>query len=161
MVFPEPVPPPIKMVYPAATAFARKAAASLVRLPNSKSFFIVTGSWGNFRIVRTGPSRATGGMTAFTRSPPESLASTTGCRVLITRLHREAICPITSSSFSGEVKDFSQRLSRPSLSMNMRSQWFTIISVILSSSRSSSNTSIFLRDWKSSFFRSSKRVRER
>ena len=153
VVFPDPVPPPIKMVYPACTSFSKNCAASRLRLSISISFSMVIGSFGKRRIVNTGPSRATGAMTALTRSPFFSLASTMGCMVFITLLHRAAICWITSSSFSGEEKLLFQGKIRPPRSIKTRFQPFTIISVILSSSRSSSKISIFLTDWNSSFLR--------
>lgn len=62
VVLPELVPPLMKMLYPAATAFFRKAAASAVSVPKPISVSIVMGS-GNFRMVTAGPPREIGGST--------------------------------------------------------------------------------------------------
>ena len=62
VVFPELVPPLTKILYRSATSPSRNCAASSVTAPKPISFSIVIGS-GNFRIVTTGPSSATGGST--------------------------------------------------------------------------------------------------
>ena len=65
---------------------------SITILCFSSRVFIVMASLGNCRMVKIGPSTETGGMTALTRAPFSSLASTIGCRVLMTRLQRATIC---------------------------------------------------------------------
>ena len=62
VLFPEFVPPLIKMLYPAVTRFFKHPAASPLIEPNLINFSIVMGS-GNFLIVTAGPSSAMGGRT--------------------------------------------------------------------------------------------------
>ena len=78
VVFPEPVPPEIKMLSFASTQVLRKVAASSGNVPNEIRSSIVNGSAENLRIVRIAPSRAIGGTTAFTRLPSGNRASTSG-----------------------------------------------------------------------------------
>lgn len=150
VVFPAPVPPPMRIVYLACTRGISILSASSVTLPRDSSRSIVTGSSGNWRMVRIGPFSAAGAMTALTLEPFSSLASTIGCRVLMTRLHLPAICCITSSSFSGDVKCFPQGESFPSRSTKMCCQPFTMISVTPGSSNSSCRTSSFRTEQNSS-----------
>ena len=91
VVFPEPVPPLTKMLYPAFTSFSRKSAASSVMLPPKISRSISKAS-GNFRMVRVGPSRAAGGSTTWTRDPSSSRASAMGCAKLTVRFTRLTTC---------------------------------------------------------------------
>lgn len=125
------------MLYPAHTSCFKKSATSFETLPSSIRRSIVIGSFGKRRIVMIGPLTATGGSTIFTRSPFSSLASVIGIASLTMRLHFPAICCTTSSSFVFETKRCSQQRILPSLSTKMPSVPFTMISVTLSSSRSS------------------------
>ena len=78
VVFPEPVPPLIKILYLALTSFPRKSAASGVMEPYFKSWSTVIGVLENFRMVTMGPDRESGGRTTFTREPSASRVSTIG-----------------------------------------------------------------------------------
>ena len=53
---------------------------------------MVMGSFGKRLMVRMGPFKATGDITAFTRLPSGSLASAMGILSFTTRLQRPTIC---------------------------------------------------------------------
>ena len=129
VVFPDPVPPLMKMLYLARTSTARKAAASSDRASSSTRRFMVMGS-GNFRMVRAGPSKATGGSTTCTREPSGRRASAMGSATFTTRFTRLTICWMVSSSCSSDSKQPSHRPSRPFCSTKIRSFPFTMISVM-------------------------------
>ncbi|KHF33513.1 hypothetical protein CM49_04313 [Paenibacillus sp. P1XP2] len=91
VVFPEPVPPLIKMLYLPATSFCRNNEASSPSAPRLVKSSIVIGFSGNFRIVMVGPLSAIGGRTILTREPSFSLASTIGDDSLTTRFTPDTI----------------------------------------------------------------------
>jgi hypothetical protein len=78
VVFPVPVPPEMRTLSLPCTQAARKWAALDESEPKLIRSSIVYGSRANFRIVRTGPRRESGGMIALTRLPSGSRASTIG-----------------------------------------------------------------------------------
>ena len=78
VVLPAPVPPEIRMLILARTAADRIASISLEMLLFSTNFSAVSGVVPKRRIETAGPSRASGGMMAFTRDPSASRASTMG-----------------------------------------------------------------------------------
>ena len=84
VVFPDPVPPLIKMFYFAFTAWISIVGASFPIEPVSIIVSIVILLFGNFLIVTIGPLSATGGSTTFTLDPSSSLASTIGVASLTT-----------------------------------------------------------------------------
>ncbi|MNI60294.1 hypothetical protein D3C73_1154950 [compost metagenome] len=86
VVFPDPVPPLIKMLYLLLTNVCSQFAVSVSRDPFSTRSSMVIGRSGNFRIVMVGPLSAIGGRTMFTRDPFLSLASTMGEDSFTTRL---------------------------------------------------------------------------
>lgn len=137
VVFPDPVPPLTKMLYPAFTTFRKNAAASSLMEPHSRSCRIRTGSFGKRRIVITGPFSATGSSTILTRDPSANRASAMGLALDTLRLQKLTICCTTSSSFSLDEKLFSHRVSLPPRSTKIFSGPFTIISVTSGSSISS------------------------
>ena len=102
VVFPAPVPPDTKILYPACTSCFRKSTASLEMAPRRISCSISIGCSGNLRIVTAEPSIATGESTIFTREPSLSLVSAIGFASFTILLPAAAICWITSSSFSLE-----------------------------------------------------------
>ena len=102
VVFPEPVPPLMKMLYPACTRAPRKSATLRDIEPNPRRSFTSIGCSGNLRIVRIGPFSAVGASTTFTRSPFGSLASAIGEDSLTTRLQEETIRVTTSKSLSSD-----------------------------------------------------------
>ena len=107
VVFPDPVPPLINILYFAFTSISRNSAASLEMLPQAIRCFIVIPSLGNFRIVMIGPLSATGKSTRLTLDPSGNLASTIGSASLTVRLQPEAICWAMSSSFFRDTNLFS------------------------------------------------------
>ena len=92
VVFPDPVPPLMNILYPAATNEARNPDTSELIDCHSISLFIVITSFANFRIVTIGPFSATGGSTTFTRDPSASLASTIGDASFTSLLDPATIC---------------------------------------------------------------------
>ena len=78
VVFPAPVPPATMMLIRPRTHASRNLATGEVIVPNSIRSSAWYGSAANFRIVSAGPSIASGGITAFTREPSGSRASTYG-----------------------------------------------------------------------------------
>jgi hypothetical protein len=78
VVLPEPVPPEMRTFSSARMQRCRNSAVSVESVPSrmrsakSRRFF------ENFRIVTTGPLSESGGITAFTRLPSGSRASTMG-----------------------------------------------------------------------------------
>ena len=127
VVFPEFVPPLINILHPSSTSCSRKPAASVLMALKRISFSMVIGS-GNFLIVTTGPSRATGGRTTWTLEPSSSLASTIGEDTFTTRLTLLTICCMISSSCSGLSKFLSHNSILPFLSINIFPAPFTMIS---------------------------------
>ena len=79
VVFPDPVPPQIKILYFASTSNLNTSATFLFKEPYFKSCSIVIGVFENLRIVMTGPIKEIGGRTTLTRDPSSSLASCIGC----------------------------------------------------------------------------------
>ena len=92
----------------------------------------------------TGPSSATGGSTIFTLEPSLNLVSTIGTDSFTILLDNAAIFLAMWSNLSLSSKCLSHFNKCPLFSINILSAPFTIISVILSSSRSSCNIPIFL-----------------
>ncbi len=78
VVFPAPVPPETSTFRRPRTQASRSLATGDVIVPKLTRSSAWYGSWENFRIVRDGPSIASGGMIAFTREPSGSRASTLG-----------------------------------------------------------------------------------
>ena len=78
VVFPAPVPPDTRMLIRPPTAARRKSVTCSESVPKEIRSCDSNGSWENLRMVRTGPSNASGGMMAFTREPSGSRASTYG-----------------------------------------------------------------------------------
>jgi hypothetical protein len=129
VVFPDPAPPQIKMLYFAITTYFRKSAASWLIESNSISFSIVTGVLGNFLIVITGPFRAMGFNTTFTLEPSCSVASTIGEASFTTLFAFETTDWIISSSFSSLSSLISSLYTLPPFSTKILSGPFIIISV--------------------------------
>ena len=150
VVFPDPVPPLMKMLYPARTRRARNPTTSGLTDCQASRSFMVMASLGNFRMVTMGPFRATGARTTLTREPSGSLASTMGLASLTSRLDPATICWITSSSFSLDRNLLSDWKSRPFFSRKMLWVPLIMISVISSSSRNSSRRSSLRKALKSS-----------
>ena len=78
VVLPAPVPPEIRMLILAFTAAARICIISAEMLLSFTRVSAATGPLPKRRMDMQGPSRASGGMMAFTREPSGSLASTMG-----------------------------------------------------------------------------------
>ena len=79
VVLPEPVPPEISMLRSALTQRVEEVGApARTIVPIATSSSIASRFCANFRIVSTGPRATSGGMTAFTREPSGSRASTIG-----------------------------------------------------------------------------------
>lgn len=78
MVFPEPVPPLINMLYFALTNNSSFSAISAVIEPYCINLSIDIGTFENLRMVTIGPFNATGFKTTLTREPSFSLVSTIG-----------------------------------------------------------------------------------
>ncbi len=85
VVLPEPVPPDTKMLSRASTQARRNSNISGVAVPNAIRSSTVIGLAGNFRTVMTGPTSDSGSMTALTREPSGSRASTRGLDASIRR----------------------------------------------------------------------------
>ena len=133
-VFPDPVPPLIKMLYLAFTACSRKSAASSEIASNFLKRSIVIASFGNFLIVTIGPFSAIGASTTLTREPSGSLASTIGFASFTIRLDPATICCTTSSNFCLDANRFSSLVTTPAFSIKICCAPLIIISVISSSS---------------------------
>ena len=116
VVLPEPVPPEIKMLYPALTSISKNLAASSLSVCNSISRFMVIGSFGNFRIVIQEPSIAVGSNTIWTLEPSSNRASAIGIASFTTRLFFPTIFCMTSSSFSLPANCLSHVYNRPAFS---------------------------------------------
>ena len=78
VVFPEPVPPDTMMFARPLTAALRNITMSSVSEPKATRSEGWRALSGNLRMVREDPSRASGGMMAFTRLPSWRRASTMG-----------------------------------------------------------------------------------
>lgn len=78
VVFPEPVPPQMKMLYFAFTSISSTCATSGVMDPYRRSICTVIGVLENFRIVTIAPFREIGGSTTLTREPSGRRVSTIG-----------------------------------------------------------------------------------
>ena len=141
VVFPEPVPPLIKMLYPARTMQFRNAAIFSGTEPSERRSSIRIGFSGKRRMVTIGPFRATGGRTTLTRSPFPRRASTIGDDSFTTLLQADTICWTTSSSFSLETNVLSVRTIFPLRSIKIWSGPLIMISVTEESSISSCSTS--------------------
>ena len=76
MVLPVPVPPETMMLSLALTQALSSSAISGVRVPKSMRFRTVSGTLLNLRMVSEDPPTASGGITALTREPSSSRAST-------------------------------------------------------------------------------------
>lgn len=137
VVFPLPVPPLIKILYPATTKSRKKSDTSVVMDPSSISLLRSMGCSGKRRIVRIGPFSATGAKTTLTLAPFASLVSTIGLLSFTTRFAFATICWMMSSSFSLLSNRCSNRVILPFFSIKIESGPLTIISVTSSSSNSS------------------------
>ena len=73
-----PVPPDIIIFSFASTATSRNLAIFTVKLPRRSKSSIVSNFLLNFLIVKIGPFKLRGGITAFSLEPSLSLASTIG-----------------------------------------------------------------------------------
>ena len=78
VVLPLPVPPLIRMFIRPRTQASSRSRTDWVSVPKPTRSSAVYGSAANLRIVSMAPSSAIGAMTAFTRDPSCSLASTIG-----------------------------------------------------------------------------------
>ena len=78
VVFPEPVPPEIRTFSSASTQRLRKSTVSELSVPSRVSSVMSSRLLLNLRIVTSGPLRDSGGITALTRLPSGSRASTIG-----------------------------------------------------------------------------------
>ena len=102
VVFPDPVPPLTKILYPALTKVLKKSAASFVIDFHLISLSMSIVSLGNFRIVTTAPDKEIGGNTTFTLEPSSSLVSTIGFAWFTLLFVFPTICCITSLSLVGD-----------------------------------------------------------
>ena len=100
VVFPEPVPPEMMMLSRAFIAASISRSISGVKALNRSRSSWVSGFEPNIRIVRTGPSSASGGMIALTREPSGSRASTIGEVSSTRRPTRETIRSMICSRWS-------------------------------------------------------------
>jgi len=100
VVFPAPVPPEIKMLYPAFTSIPKNSAVFLSIAPSSIKFSIPIISHGNFLIVTAAPSTDTPFKTMFTLDPSSSIKSTIGLVSLTILFAPPTICCITLISLS-------------------------------------------------------------
>ena len=110
-------------------------------------------------MVITGPLRATGGRTIFTLEPSSSLVSTMGELSFTILLDIAAIFCAMSASFSSLSNCPLYLIICPFFSIKMLRYPLIIISVMLSSSRSSCRISSFLMELNSLCFRLSFSVR--
>ena len=78
VVLPEPVPPDTNTLSLASTQTRRNSNISGVAVPKRMRSSTVNGLAENFRMVMTGPTSESGAITAFTREPSASRASTRG-----------------------------------------------------------------------------------
>ena len=78
VVLPEPVPPEISTFSSASTQRCRKSTVSELSVPSRIISFRSSRLLLNLRIVTSGPLSESGGMTALTRLPSGSRASTIG-----------------------------------------------------------------------------------
>ena len=81
VVFPLPVPPQIIMFSFASTHASKNLAIYGVSAPVLKKSSMFANSSLNLRIVKTGPFKESGGITALSLEPSTSLASTIGFAV--------------------------------------------------------------------------------
>ncbi len=78
VVLPEPVPPETKTLSFTSTQARRKSNISAVAVPKRTRSSTVNGRAANLRTVITGPTSESGSITALTRDPSGSRASTRG-----------------------------------------------------------------------------------
>ena len=116
VVFPEPVPPQIKILYPAITISFSISAVSCVIVCHSTRCFIVIASLKNFLIVTIGPFIATGSKTILTLEPSSNLASTIGEASFTLLFTLDAICCIISANLSLDANCNATRSISPFLS---------------------------------------------
>jgi hypothetical protein len=133
VVFPLPVPPAITMFFLTRTERSRKRAISRESEPFSTRFFRVSAVLANLRIVMQGPRSASGGITAFTREPSLSLASTSGVDSSMRRPSGVTMRSITARTASSSVKRSGERSSTPPRSTKIVSGSTTMISLTRSS----------------------------
>ena len=117
VVFPEPVPPEIRMLSLPRTHAERKWAARGVTVPNEIRSSIVYGSRENFRIVSVDPRSASGGMMALTRLPSGRRASTIGDDSSIRRPIGDTILSMIRSRWASSRNDVFVSSSFPERSM--------------------------------------------
>ena len=146
VVFPLPVPPLMKILYPARTSSCKNSAASRDRDSQRISSSRVMGLSGKRRMVTMGPFKAMGFITIFTLAPPDSRASTMGDASLTILLQPATICWITSWSFSSDSKRMSSSCKCPARSTNILLGPLIMISVTSGSSIRLCNISSRLRE---------------
>jgi hypothetical protein len=135
VVLPAPVPPDTRMLRWPRTQEARKSAAARVMVPKPTRSSTSYGSVENLRTVRSEPSTASGGMTALTRLPSGSRASTIGLDSSTRRPTLPTILSIVRRRWFSSTKFPSTRCSRPSRSIQMSNGPLTMTSVISASRR--------------------------
>ena len=113
VVLPVPVPPLTRMLARARTQAWRKAAPSCVIVPKPIRSLTWYGSLLNFRMVRIGPSSATGAMAALTREPSRRRASHSGERESMRRPTDDTMVSMTRSRCSSLSKRTSVRRILP------------------------------------------------
>src|SRR5581483_1155828 len=139
VVFPAPVPPETTIFNRAATQ-----ACSRSRIPSVRDRFrtrsrSVSASRPNRRIERSGPSTATGGMTALTREPSGKRASTMGEDSSIRRPTRETTFSMMRSKWALSLNSTGVRKRRPLRSTYTRYGVLTRMSETVGSCKSGSS----------------------
>ena len=104
VVFPEPVPPEMRMFFFAMTARSRNFAMRGVSEPRRMKSSTIRRRFGKRRIVMQLPRSASGRMMALTREPSARRASTSGCDSSIRRPSGVTMRSMTARTRSSSVK---------------------------------------------------------
>ena len=140
VVLPEPVPPEIRMFRSALMQRSRKSAASAVSVPIwTSSVERRSGSWSNFRIVRSAPESDSGAMIALTREPSGRRASTIGDDSSMRRPTWPTILVMIRRRCDSSLKRSDVCESRPRRSIQISCAPLTMISEIVGSGSSRSS----------------------
>ena len=135
VVLPDPVDPLTIMLIRPVTLRRSNPATWLVMVPFSTRSSTVNGSTANFRMVRNGPPMASGWMTALTRDPSGSRASTIGLDSSMRRPTWPTIFSMIRSTWVASTNLVSVRWMMPARSTHTWLAPLTITSVTLGSCR--------------------------
>ena len=135
VVLPVPVPPVTSTFSPPRTQADTRSATAGVSVPSSTRSSTCSGSRENLRIVSIGPSTESGGITAFTREPSASRASTIGDDSSMRRPTWPTMRSMTRRRWSSEKNRESVSTMTPLRSTKIGAVELTITSLTVGSAR--------------------------